>query len=91
MPIEIGPTRGAGLVDARIVRSGSGTGDKAPGPAKASSTVVRSDALDPGQPPVDIERVAVIRRAVETGNYPIIPARVADAMIAAGLLLRNGK
>lgn len=91
MPIEIGPTRAAGLVDARIVRSGSETGGTATGFAKATPTVVRSDALDPGQPPVDIERVAVIRHAVENGTYPIIPARVADAMIAAGLLLRNGK
>ncbi len=91
MPIEIGPTRAAGLVDARVVRSASAAGEKSAGQVKASPTVVRSDALDPGQPPVDAERVAVIRRAVETGTYPMIPARVADAMIAAGLLLRNGK
>ena len=91
MPIEIGPTRAVNPADVRIVRSGSGTGEKTTGPAKASPTVVRSGALDPGQPPVDLERVAVIRHAVENGTYPIIPARVADAMIAAGLLLRNGK
>lgn len=91
MPIEIGPTRAAGLIDARVVRSGSGTSEKPSGQVKASPTVVRSDALDPGQSPIDAERVAVIRHAVETGNYPMIPARVADAMIAAGLLLRNGQ
>ena len=91
MAFEIGPTRAAGLVDARVVRSASGTSEKPAGQVKVSPTVVRSDALDPGQPPVDAERVAVIRHAAETGTYPIIPARVADAMIAAGLLLRNGK
>ncbi len=91
MPIDIGPIRAAGMVDARVVRSASGSSGKPAGQVKESPTVVRSDALDPGQPPVDTERVAVIRHAVETGNYPMIPARVADAMIAAGLLLRNGQ
>jgi negative regulator of flagellin synthesis FlgM len=39
--------------------------------------------------PVDAERVATIRKAIEDGSYPIIPMQVADAMIAAGLLLRT--
>lgn len=39
-------------------------------------------------PPVDAERVAEIRKAIEDGRYPVLPMRVADAMIAAGLLLR---
>ena len=39
--------------------------------------------------PVDADRVAEIRRAIEEGRYPVIPLRVADAMIAAGLLLRT--
>lgn len=59
--------------------------------AEARSPVVRSDAFDPGKPPVDADRVHEIRRAIETGTYPIVPARVADAMIAAGLLLRSDK
>ena len=91
MAFEIGPTRAVSAGDARTVRSASGASERPAGQVKASPTVVRSDALDPGQPPVDAERVAVIRHAVETGTYPMIPARVADAMIAAGLLLRNGK
>jgi negative regulator of flagellin synthesis FlgM len=59
--------------------------------ANPHSAVIRSRALDPGQPPVDAERVKQIRQAIEDGTYPIVPARVADAMIAAGLLLRSGK
>lgn len=51
----------------------------------------RSTAPGPGEPPVDAERVTEIRRAIERGTYPIVPARVADAMIAAGLLLRHGQ
>ena len=38
--------------------------------------------------PVDAERVDTIRNAIEEGRYPVLPARVADAMIAAGYLLR---
>ena len=30
-----------------------------------------------------------IRHAIETGKYPVIPAKIADAMIAAGMLLRS--
>ncbi|MBO9516555.1 MAG: flagellar biosynthesis anti-sigma factor FlgM [Porphyrobacter sp.] len=39
--------------------------------------------------PVDFSRVKQIRQAIEEGNYPIVPMKVADAMIAAGILLRT--
>lgn len=94
-PIEIGPhgpqaPRAVRAVEPHTARTTS-AGDTAPADRGAAPSVVRSDVLDPGQPPVDAERVAVIRKAVEQGNYPVIPMRVADAMIAAGLLLRSGK
>ena len=38
--------------------------------------------------PIDADRVAEIRKAIEEDRYPVVPARIADAMIAAGLLLR---
>ena len=83
--------RAVGLIDTRTLRTAAGAKDSAtpasPTPT-AAATFQPSEALDPGQPPVDVERVAVIRKAIETGNYPIIPAKIADAMIAAGLLLR---
>lgn len=61
-------------------------------PAKANNPVVeRSNALDPGQPAIDTDRVAQVRRAIERGDYPIVPAKVADAIIAAGILLRTGQ
>lgn len=91
-PIEFGPTRPVGAVDAWSVRSSGGSPAR---PAKADKTtpaVVRSDALDPGEtPPVDAERVAVIKRAIETNTYPLLPTKVADEIIAAGLLLRTKK
>jgi negative regulator of flagellin synthesis FlgM len=51
--------------------------------------VETSDAVKAGSAPVDAERVATIRHAIETGKYPILPTRIADAMIAAGMLLRT--
>jgi negative regulator of flagellin synthesis FlgM len=65
--------------------------DTARAHAAPQSAVQRSAALDPGEVPVDAERVAEIRKAIERGHYPVLPAKVADAMIAAGLLLRSGK
>ncbi|WP_414899986.1 flagellar biosynthesis anti-sigma factor FlgM [Sphingomonas flavalba] len=34
-------------------------------------------------PPVDRERVQQIKRAIEQGQFPIVPARIADRLIAA--------
>lgn len=36
-------------------------------------------------PPVDSDRVAEIRNALREGSYPLVPAKIADAMIAAQL------
>lgn len=91
--------RAVGLVDSRTLRPALGASDPArTSPASTSSastaahatqaTFQPSRALDPGMPPVDTERVAVIRQAIESGSYPVIPTKIADAMIAAGLLLR---
>ncbi len=85
-PIEIGRIS---PVDARVIRTASGQNDKTIKPQAAAPDVVRSDALDAGAPPVDVERVQLIRKAIESGTYPIVPARIADAIIAAGMLLRN--
>lgn len=96
-PIEIGPSglpaaRAVGAVDARSIRSIAGARDNQTAPAATETVAVeRSEALDPGAPPVDAERVTLIRKAIEQGHYPVIPMRVADAMIAAGMLLRSGQ
>lgn len=90
MPIEPSPSiSGVRPASAADVRAFAGT-PRQPGPAAepAEAVVRTSDLLDPGQPPVDAGRVATIRRAIETGTYPVLPTRIADAMIAAGLLLR---
>ena len=35
--------------------------------------------------PVDSDRIPEIRKAIEDGRYPLVPAKIADAMIAAKL------
>lgn len=80
-----------GVAATTVAAPAASGNDRAPAVADTRFAVVRSTAADPGQPPVDADRVQEIRRAFEKGTYPIVPARVADAMIAAGLLLRSGK
>jgi len=61
-------------------------------PVRADTAETEASALSLASagtsPPVDSERVAQIRKAIEEDRYPVVPARIADAMIAAGLLLR---
>lgn len=100
MPIESSPNvtgaRPVGPMDARIVRTAAGSKDAgtpavqtAPASTAPTASAYRpSEALSAGSAPVDMDRVKVIRQAIETGTYPVIPTKIADAMIAAGLLLR---
>ena len=42
-------------------------------------------AIEPAAPPVDTDRVVEVREALRKGTYPLVPAQIADAMIAAQL------
>lgn len=93
-PIELGPVRPVGAVDVRLARNAGSRAETSSKAESSAAPVVQSqalEALDPGQPPVDAERVAQVRKAVESGTYPLVPATVADAIIAAGVILRSGK
>ena len=95
-PIEIGSggphaPRAVGPVDARPVKGRAVANDTARSHASEHSAVVRSAALDPGVTPIDHERVAQIRKAIEDNRYPVLPMKASDAIIAAGFLLRSGK
>ena len=91
-PIELGPMRPVGATDSRLNRSVGGVSARPAKEEKSVAAVSLSEALDAGETaPVDAERVEVIRRAIETDTYPVLPFKVADAMIAAGLLLRVSK
>jgi negative regulator of flagellin synthesis FlgM len=57
---------------------------RAPQPAVVAETSARDTARAlASRPPVDAERVQMIKRALQEGRYPIVPARIADRMIAA--------
>jgi negative regulator of flagellin synthesis FlgM len=89
--MELGSTCPVGAIDARIARQQQASDTAPVRTDKPASPVVTTTALDAGEIPVDEGRVAVIRKAVESGSYPLIPARISDAMIAAGLLLRSSR
>ena len=103
--IEIGPSRPVGAVQVKTAASDAApspvvaetTAATAPPAASSASTsaaaatVATSDATRAGEVPVSADRVAQIRKAIEDGHYPVIPARIADAMIAAGMLLRTAQ
>ena len=74
-----GAARAAGTAQAKVAA------------AEASAVPVSSVASAGVEPPIDQERVKEIRRAIEEGSYSVVPTRIADAMIAAGFLLRVGE
>jgi negative regulator of flagellin synthesis FlgM len=92
MPIEptppVGSARAVGRIDTSTVRLAAG---ERPRSDAVASPVQLGDLRDPGQAPIDSERVAEIRKAVEHGTYPLVPAKIADAIIAAGMLLRTAE
>lgn len=53
------------------------------GTGKPGVTLELGTGLDAAEPPVDADRVSQIRDALRDGTYPLIPTRIADAIIAA--------
>jgi negative regulator of flagellin synthesis FlgM len=90
-PIDLPPLRPVGAIDRRQPHAMNDRRAPAGGPASAAPAVEVETPLAGGQPPVDQARVNEIRKAIEADRYPVIPMRVADALIASGLLLRSGK
>ena len=90
-PIDaISPTavsRLAAVGKAKTVAQGAAQEAQARPAARADTARVTQDA----SPPIDSDRVNEIRQAVQQKRYPIIPARIADAMIAAPYLLNAAK
>ena len=59
---------------------------RAPQPAVVAETSARETVKTlAARPPVDFERVQQIKRALQEGRYPLVPAKIADRMIAAQL------
>ena len=54
-----------------------------PAPPAASPTQLSGTAQTlAAAPPVDLDRVARIKKAIADGNFPILPSTIADQMIA---------
>lgn len=75
-------SRDQGQVDARNVAHQ----ERAEKPqVKSGLSVEIAGKVDAGEAPVQADRVEEIRKALRDGRYPIVPAQIADAMIAARL------
>lgn len=59
------------------------SGGSTAGSNNAAGVSVEVAAPAQSGPPVDNDRVAEIRSALRDGTYPIVPAKIADAIIAA--------
>ena len=53
--------------------------------AEAPEQLVSVNRVSAGDAPIDLERVARIRRAIAEGRYPLNPETVADRLIALKL------
>lgn len=57
-------------------------------PAAPAATAVAATGLAKSlaaSPPVNVERVAEIKRAIATGKFPLLPSTIADRLIALKL------
>ena len=97
-PQALGEIRKVGAADVRAVPTPAAQTPAAlsqPSPAaqaasaQTSAAMVTATARDAGPIPVDGDRVKVIKKAIDAGTYPVVPAKISDAMIAAGMLLRK--
>ena len=50
-----------------------------------------SGTVDTAAPPVDTNRVQEIRAALREGTYPLVPTKIADAVIAAQFSYEGSK
>ncbi|RYD49566.1 MAG: flagellar biosynthesis anti-sigma factor FlgM [Sphingomonadales bacterium] len=77
-----------GAVPARAVSSVNALSKVAEaGAVRSPVSVVQTGATEltssmAAKPPVDSERVAKIKKAIEDGNFPLLPSTVADRLLA---------
>jgi len=85
----VSPTFAADRAKARPAPDGSVPVPDGQSTGSALANEVAVEITSPAQsgPPIDTSRVAEIRSALLDGTYPLVPAKIADAMIAAQLKL----
>lgn len=71
-------------VSVATTAASTGAGSTAEQPAKVAQSAIASAAKESAtSPPVDLERIAKIRKAIADGNFPIYPSTIADRLIAS--------
>jgi negative regulator of flagellin synthesis FlgM len=84
----ITPARALATSDRAAIESRAPAAPRSPSAAlDAGISVEVSAAPEVATPPVDAGRVKQIRDAVRDGTYPLVPSKIADAMIAAQVSL----
>lgn len=81
----VSPASAADRAKARPSSDGAApsAGRSTAGSTNGTGVAVEITAPAQNGPPVDTDRVAEIRNALREGTYPLVPAKIADAMIAA--------
>ena len=81
----VSPARGLAESDRTQLGAGAKTSARSAQSAGAKPGVALevSAALDPSKPPIATDRVSQIREALQDGTYPLVPTKIADAIIAA--------
>ena len=83
-------TKAGAVTDRRIAPVAPAAPVEAAKPASnevktVESTAVQLSGTMAARPPVDAERVAKIRKAIEDGKFPIYPSTIADRLLALKL------
>ena len=83
----VSPARALSDTDRTAIQPGAARDNQrsSSGVADAGVSIEVAAPVDSSTPPVDTDRVAEIRKALQEGSYPIVPTEIADAMIAARL------
>jgi negative regulator of flagellin synthesis FlgM len=86
-----GVTRTATTAPAALVANAAAVATpSSSAPPLAARSPIASQAADVARqlsssPPVDMERVAAIKRAIADGSFPILPSTIADRLLALRL------
>ena len=80
------------------LRRGVAPVERVSGPQKAADQAVGAQGMSAvsmpdagGSAPVDSDRVARIRGAIESGTYPLVATEIAEGIIASGLFQNSGE
>lgn len=90
---SVGQNISAAIEASRLREGGKARGSSSAGSAASSSTSASSASpaarMAAEGAPVDMDRVAAIKAAIASGNYPVNPSVIADRMIALDLPLTD--